>query len=322
MSGLIDRRERMKVKVMVTQVNLVTLGHVDHGKTTLVAAISGYAARHGRAEAKSYDEIDAAPIEKTSGIAFHIAHVLYETEARHYDQVDCPGHVDNVKYLITGSAPADAAILVVSATDGLMPHTRIETMLASQVKIPNFIVYLNKCDQVEDEEMLMQVEEEIWSLLVKSGYPDHTTPIVRGSALKALNGEDSEFGIQSIQKMLDILDRDIPDSVPYHAVDSPHQRFKAAVYLQKKEEGGRTTPFTQGYKPQFFFKTTGITGAIQRLYTGGDIDRGPIETAMPGDFVNVEVVLLNKVAMSVGLKFAMQEGGRSIGTGVITEIIE
>jgi translation elongation factor EF-Tu-like GTPase len=195
-------------------------------------------------------------------------------------------------------------------------------MLASQVKIPNFLVYLNKCDQVEDEQMLMRVEEEIRSLLVKSGYPDHTTPIVRGSALKALNGEDSEFGIQSIQKMLDILDSDVPDPVPSLAVDSPHRKFKAAVYLQKKEEGGRTTSFTQGYKPQFFFKTTGMTGAIQRLYTGGDIDRGPIETSMPGDFVNMEVVLLNEVAMSVGLKFAVQEGGRSIGTGVITEIME
>ena len=307
---------------MVTQVNLVTLGHVDHGKTTLVAAISGYAARNGRAKAKRYDEIDAAPEEKTIGIAFNIAHVRYETEVRHYDQVDCPGHMDNVKYLITGSAPADAAILVVSATDGPMLHTRVETMLASQVKIPNFIVYLNKCDQVEDDETLMLVEEEIRSLLVQSGYPDHTTSIVRGSALKALNGEDSEFGIQSIQKMLDILDSDVPDPVPSHVVDSPHRKFKAAVYLQKKEEGGRTTSFTQGYKPQFFFKTTCMTGAIQRLYTGGYIDHGPIETAMPGDFVNMEVVLLNEVAMSVGLKFAVQEGGRSIGTGVITEIIE
>jgi translation elongation factor EF-Tu-like GTPase len=307
---------------MVTQVNLVTLGHVDHGKTTLVAAISGYAARNGRAKAKRYDEIDAAPEEKAIGIAFNIAHVRYETEVRHYDQVDCPGHMDNVKYLITGSAPADAAILVVSATDGPMLHTRVETMLASQVKIPNFIVYLNKCDQVEDEETLMLVEEEIRSLLVQSGYPDHTTSIVRGSALKALNGEDSEFGIQSIQKMLDILDSDVPDPVPSHVVDSPHRKFKAAVYLQKKEEGGRTTSFTQGYKPQFFFKTTCMTGAIQRLYTGGYIDHGPIETAMPGDFVNMEVVLLNEVAMSVGLKFAVQEGGRSIGTGVITEIIE
>ena len=307
---------------MVTQVNLVTLGHVDHGKTTLVAAISGYAARHGRAKAKSYDEIDAAAEEKTRGIAFNIAHVRYETEVRQYDQVDCPGHVDNVKYLITGSAPADAAILVVSATDGPMPHTRVEAMLASQVRIPNFLVYLNKCDQVEDEQMLMLVEEEIRSLLVKSGYPEHTTPIVRGSALKALNGEDSEFGIQSIQKMLDILDSDVPDPVPSHAVDSPHRKFKAAVYLQKKEEGGRTTSFTQGYKPQFFFKTTSMTGAIQRLYTGGDIDCGPIETSLPGDFVNMEVVLLNEVAMSVGLKFAVQEGGSSIGTGVITEIME
>ena len=307
---------------MVTQVNLVTLGHVDHGKTTLVAAISGYAARNGRAKAKRYDEIDAAPEEKTIGIAFNIAHVRYETEVRHYDQVDCPGHMDNVKYLITGSAPADAAILVVSATDGPMLHTRVETMLASQVKIPNFIVYLNKCDQVEDEETLMLVEEEIRSLLVQSGYPDHTTSIVRGSALKALNGEDSEFGIQSIQKMLDILDSDVPDPVPSHVVDSPHRKFKAAVYLQKKEEGGRTTSFTQGYKPHFFLKTTCMTGAIQRLYTGGYIDHGPIETAMPGDFVNMEVVLLNEVAMSVGLKFAVQEGGRSIGTGVITEIIE
>ena len=307
---------------MVTQVNVVTLGHVDHGKTTLVAAISGYAARHGRAKAKRYDEIDAAPEEKTRGIAFNIAHVRYETEVRQYDQVDCPGHVDNVKYLITGSAPADAAILVVSATDGPMPHTRVEAMLASQVRIPNFLVYLNKCDQVEDEQMLMLVEEEIRSLLVKSGYPEHTTPIVRGSALKALNGEDSEFGIQSIQKMLDILDSDVPDPVPSHAVDSPHRKFKAAVYLQKKEEGGRTTSFTQGYKPQFFFKTTSMTGAIQRLYTGGDIDCGPIETSLPGDFVNMEVVLLNEVAMSVGLKFAVQEGGSSIGTGVITEIME
>jgi translation elongation factor EF-Tu-like GTPase len=308
---------------MVAQVNLVTLGHVDHGKTTLVAAISGYLARYGRAKAKTYREIDAAPEEKTMGIAFNIAHVRYETERRPYDQVDCPGHVDNVKYLITGSAPADAAILVVSAADGPMPHTLTETMLASQVKIPNVIVYLNKCDQVDDEDMLMQVEEEIRSLLVKSGYPDHT-PIVRGSALSALNGEDNEFGygIQSIQKMLDILDSYVPDPFPSHAVDAPHRKFKAAVYLQKKEEGGRSTPFTQGYTHKFFYKTTGMTGAIQRLYTGGYIDQGPIETAMPGDFVNMEVVLLNEVAMSVGLKFAVQEGGRSIGIGVITEIIE
>jgi translation elongation factor EF-Tu-like GTPase len=308
---------------MFRQVNLVTLGHVEHGKTTLVAAISGYAAKLGRAKAKRYDEIDAAPEEKTIGIAFNIAHVRYETERRPYDQVDCPGHMDNVKYLITGSAPADAAILVVSAADGPMPHTLAETMLASQVKIQNFIVYLNKCDQVDDEDMLMQVEEEIRSLLVKAGYPDDT-PIVRGSALSALNGEDNEFGygLQSIQRMLDILDSYVPDPFPSHPVDSPHRQFKAALYLQKKEEGGRSTPFTQGYKPQFFFKTTGVTGAIHSFFRGGYIDQVPIETAMPGDFVNIEVVLLDEVAMSVGLRFAVQEGGRSIGKGVITEIIE
>lgn len=393
-----------------THVNVGTIGHVDHGKTTLTAAISAYASKRYGGEAKRYDEIDAAPEERERGITINTAHVEYETDKRHYGHIDCPGHADYVKNMITGAAQMDGAILVVSAPDGPMPQTREHILLSRQVGIPYIVVYLNKCDMVDDTEMLMLVEEEIRELLTKYGFPGDTTPIIRGSALKAMNGEDDEYGLESIHKLLNTLDSYIPD--PIRLIDGPflmpvedlysitgrgtvvtgrietgivkigdeieiiglrdtrkavvtgvemfkkqlekgeagdnaglllrgiakedvergmvlakprsikpHKKFKAAVYILKKEEGGRSTPFAKGYKPQFFFRTTDVTGSIVGLFSGDDVTK-PIEMAMPGDNINVEVDLLVGIAMTVGLKFAIREGGRTIGSGVVIEILD
>lgn len=391
-------------------VNVGSIGHVDHGKTTLTAAITSYCAKLGLAKAKKYDEIDAAPEERERGITINTAHVPYETDKRHYGHIDCPGHADYVKNMITGAAQMDGAILVVSAADGPMPQTREHILLSRQVGVPYIVVYLNKCDMVDDEEMLMLVEEEIRELLNKYDFPGDTTPIIRGSAFKALNGEDSEYGIQSIKALLNALDSYIPD--PLRDIDSaflmsiedvfsitgrgtvvtgkvekgkvkvgeeveivglretrkavvtgtemfnksvdealagfnagillrgiqrcdvergmvlakpgtikPHRKFKSVVYVLKKEEGGRSTPFCAGYKPQFFFRTTDVTGSILKLSNGDDASCA-LEMVMPGDNVNMEVELIADVALSVGLRFAIREGGRTIGSGSITEIIE
>lgn len=391
-------------------VNIGTIGHVDHGKTTLTAAITAALSKSGSANAKKYDEIDAAPEERERGITINISRIEYETTKRHYGHIDCPGHADYVKNMITGAAQMDAAILVVSASDGPMPQTREHLLLARQTGIGYIVAYLNKCDMVEDEEMLMLVEEEIRELLNKYGFPGDTTPFIRGSALRALNGEDSEYGMQSIYQLMEVLDSYIPDpirvtNVPFlmpvedvfsitgrgtvvtgkietgtikigdeveilgvrgklkaevtgvemfnkqfergEAGDNTgillrgiskddvergmvlakpgsiqtHRKFEAAVYILKKEEGGRSTPFTKGYKPQFFFRTSDFTGSIVGLFAGDNANEA-IEMAMPGDNVCVHVELIGSVAMSVGLRFAIREGGRTIGSGVITGIIE
>jgi len=394
--------------------NVGTIGHVDHGKTTLTAAITNCAPKFGgNAKFTAYDNIDKAPEERARGITINVAHVPYSSSKRDYGHVDCPGHADYVKNMITGAAQMDGAILVVSAPDGPMPQTREHILLARQVGVPYIIVYLNKCDMVDDEEMLMLVEEETRELLTKYGFPGDTTPIIRGSALKALNNEDDGedgYGIHSIRRLLDTLDSYIPDPIrntdssflmPIEGVCSitgrgtvvtgkieqgkakigdeieivglkpttkavitgtqmfhkdvpeavagfnagillrgigkddvergmvlskvgsikPHRKFKAVIYISKKEEGGRSTAFTAGYKPQFFFRTTDVTGTLAKLFHADDASKS-VEMAMPGDTINVEVELLSEIAMSIGLKFAIREGGRTIGSGSITEIIE
>jgi elongation factor Tu len=397
-------------KVRKPKVNVGAIGHVDHGKTTLTAAITVVSSRKGWAKAAGYDEIDKAPEERERGITINTARVDYETEIRHYAHIDCPGHADYVKNMITGVAQLDGAISVVSATDGPMPQTREHLVLARQTGIGYIVVYLNKCDMVDDEDMLILVEEEIRDLLTQYGFPGDTTPIIRGSALKALNGEDSEYGTQSIHKLLEVLDTYIPD--PVRATDAPffmpvedvfsitgrgtvvtgrietgtvrigdeveivglrdtrkavvtgiemfkkqfdrgeagynagillrgvnkddvergmvlakpgsirgHRKFQAAVYVLKKEEGGRSTAFTKGYKPQFFFRTSDFTGSIVALFAG-DSREEQIEMEMPGDNVIVHVELMASIAMSVGVRFAIREGGRTIGSGVVTAIAE
>ncbi|MBR1944062.1 MAG: elongation factor Tu [Alphaproteobacteria bacterium] len=386
--------------------NIGTIGHVDHGKTTLTAAITTVLSKKGKAQAKGYDQIDAAPEEKARGITINTAHVEYETEKRHYAHVDCPGHADYVKNMITGAAQMDGAILVVAATDGAMPQTREHILLARQVGIQKIVVYLNKCDLVDDAEMIDLVEEEVRDLLSSYGFDGANTPIVRGSALVALeNPEDSsnELGAPSIDKLMNAVDEYIPDPVretdkPFalaiedvftitgrgtvvtgriergivHLNDeveivgiretkkttvtgiemfrklldqgeagdnvgvllrgidrtevergqvlakpgtvTPHTKFKAQVYVLTKEEGGRHTTFGQHYRPQFYFRTTDVTGSIS-LPAG-------VEMVMPGDNVDgMEIELISPVAMEKGLKFAIREGGRTIGAGVVTEIV-
>ena len=386
--------------------NIGTIGHVDHGKTTLTAAITTVLSKRGKAQAKGYDQIDAAPEEKARGITINTAHVEYETEKRHYAHVDCPGHADYVKNMITGAAQMDGAILVVAATDGAMPQTREHILLARQVGIQKIVVYLNKCDLVDDAEMIDLVEEEVRDLLTSYGFDGANTPIVRGSALVALeNPEDSsnELGAPSIDKLMDAVDTYIPDPVretdkPFalaiedvftitgrgtvvtgriergivHLNDeveivglretkkttvtgiemfrklldqgeagdnvgvllrgidrtevergqvlakpgsvTPHKKFKCSVYVLTKEEGGRHTTFGQHYRPQFYFRTTDVTGSIS-LPAG-------VEMVMPGDNVDgMEIELISPVAMEKGLKFAIREGGRTIGAGVVTEIV-
>ena len=385
-------------------VNVGTIGHIDHGKTTLTAAITKMAGLKGHGKFVSYDEIDKAPEEKERGITISTAHVEYETEKRHYAHVDCPGHADYIKNMITGAAQMDGAILVVAATDGPMPQTREHILLARQVGVPHLVVFLNKCDQVDDEELLELVEMEVRELLTSYGYPGDDTPIVRGSALKALEcdspdapdakcifdllaaldsylpepqrdidkpflmpiedvfsisgrgtvvtgrvergiikvGEEVEIvgvrdlqkttctGVEMFRKLLDqgqagdnvgVLLRgtkreDVERGQVLAAPKSitPHKKFKAEVYVLSKEEGGRHTPFFTGYRPQFYFRTTDVTGVIA-------LEEG-VEMVMPGDNAVFIVELIYPIAMEQGLRFAIREGGRTVGAGVVSVIVE
>jgi elongation factor Tu len=384
--------------------NVGTIGHVDHGKTTLTAAITTVAARLYGGQAKGYDQIDNAPEEKARGITINTSHVEYSSAARHYAHVDCPGHADYVKNMITGAAQMDGAILVVAATDGPMPQTREHILLARQVGVPAIVVYMNKVDMVDDAELLDLVEMEVRELLSKYGFPGDDTPIIRGSALKSLEGDKGELGEQSIAKLLEAVDTFIP--MPARAIDKtflmsiedvfsitgrgtvgtgrieqgvvkiqeevervglseetkkfvvtgvemfrklldrgeagdnvgillrgceksdiergqvlakpgtikPHTTFKAEIYVLSKEEGGRHTPFFKGYRPQFYFRTTDVTGNIT-------LPEG-VEMVMPGDTISISGELITPVAMDKGLKFAIREGGRTIGAGTVTEIIK
>ncbi len=382
-------------------VNVGTIGHVDHGKTTLTAAITKVLASQGLAKVTSFDQIDNAPEEKERGITINTAHVEYETKARHYAHVDCPGHADYIKNMITGAAQMDGAILVVAATDGPMQQTREHLLLARQVNVPAVVIYMNKVDQVDDEELLDLVEMELRELLDEYGFPGDDTPIIRGSALNALNGDDGAEG--SINELMDAVDTFIP--LPPRIVDkpflmpvedvfsitgrgtvatgriergiikigepmavigmgstiktvctgvemfrklldqgragdnaglllrgvekkditrgmviaapgsiTPHLHFKANVYVLKKEEGGRHTPFFKGYRPQFYFRTTDVTGEVF-------LPEGT-EMVMPGDNVQLDIRLITTIAMDTELRFAIREGGRTVGAGVVTEIIE
>jgi elongation factor Tu len=383
-------------------VNIGTIGHVDHGKTTLTAAITTVLAKEGKANALSYDQIDKSPEEKERGITISTTHVEYETEKRHYAHVDCPGHADYVKNMITGAAQMDGGILVVSAADGPMPQTREHILLARQVGVPALVVFMNKCDMVDDKELLDLVELEVRELLSKYEFPGDKIPIVKGSALKALQGENSELGTQSIKALMDAVDAYIP--TPVRAVEKtflmpvedvfsisgrgtvvtgrvergivkvndeveivgirptqkttvtgiemfrklldegqagdncgcllrgtkkedvergqvlakpgsikPHKKFKAEAYILTKEEGGRHTPFFNGYRPQFYFRTTDVTGVVT-LKAG-------TEMVMPGDRVEVSVELIAPVAMEKELRFAIREGGRTVGAGVVVDIL-
>jgi elongation factor Tu len=384
-------------------VNVGTIGHVDHGKTTLTAAITKYCASKGLAQFMAYDQIDKAPEERERGITIATAHVEYQTEKRHYAHVDCPGHADYVKNMITGAAQMDGAILVVSAADGPMPQTREHILLARQVGVPYIVVYLNKVDMVDDAELLELVELEVRELLSAYKFPGNDIPIVKGSALKALEGDKGDLGEPSLQRLLDAVDSYIP--TPKRATDkpflmpvedvfsisgrgtvatgrvergiikvgeeveiiglkptaktvvtgvemfrklldegqagdnigallrglkreevergqvlakpgsiTPHTKFKAEVYVLTKEEGGRHTPFFNGYRPQFYFRTTDVTGSVQ-LPAG-------IEMIMPGDNIAMEVTLITPIAMEKELRFAIREGGRTVGAGVVAEVIE
>ena len=384
-------------------VNVGTIGHVDHGKTTLTAAITKVLAQKFGGEFKAYDQIDAAPEEKARGITINTAHVEYETANRHYAHVDCPGHADYVKNMITGAAQMDGAILVVSAADGPMPQTREHILLARQVGVPYIIVFMNKADMVDDKELLELVEMEVRELLSKYDFPGDDTPIVVGSALKALEGDKGELGELAILKLAEALDSYIPE--PKRALDgtflmpvedvfsisgrgtvvtgriergivkvgeeieivglkptlktvctgvemfrklldqgqagdnvgvllrgtkreevergqvlakpasiTPHTKFTAEIYVLSKDEGGRHTPFFQGYRPQFYFRTTDVTGSIE-LPAG-------TEMVMPGDNISITVTLIQPIAMEEGLRFAIREGGRTVGAGVVAKVIE
>ena len=383
-------------------VNIGTIGHVDHGKTTLTAAITTVLAKKGLSELKSFDQIDNAPEEKERGITINTSHVEYETEKRHYAHVDCPGHADYVKNMVTGAAQMDGAIIVVAATDGPMPQTREHILLARQVNVPRLVVFLNKCDMVDDEEMLELVEMEMRELLSAYEYDGDNTPIIRGSALGALNGEpqweekemelmnavdewiplpprdiDKPFlmpvedvfsitgrgtvatgrietgvikvgdevqiiglgadgkksvvtGVEMFRKLLDqgeagdnvgLLLRGIDKNeikrgmvICHPGQITPHSKFKAQVYILKKEEGGRHTPFHNKYRPQFYIRTLDVTGEIT-------LPEGT-EMVMPGDHVTITVELIYPVAINVGLRFAIREGGRTVGSGQITEILD
>jgi elongation factor Tu len=384
-------------------VNVGTIGHVDHGKTTLTAAITMVLSKKFGGEAKAYDQIDAAPEEKARGITINTAHVEYETANRHYAHVDCPGHADYVKNMITGAAQMDGAILVCSAADGPMPQTREHILLARQVGVPYIVVFLNKCDMVDDEELLELVEMEVRELLSKYDFPGDDVPVIKGSAMLAIKGDQSEIGEPAILRLAEALDTYIP--TPERAIDGafllpvedvfsisgrgtvvtgriergivkvgeeieivgirptqktictgvemfrklldqgqagdnvgvllrgtkredvergqvlckpgsikPHTKFTAEIYVLGKDEGGRHTPFFQGYRPQFYFRTTDVTGAVE-LPVG-------TEMVMPGDNVGITVNLINPVAMEEGLRFAIREGGRTVGAGVVAKIIE
>ena len=384
-------------------VNVGTIGHVDHGKTTLTAALTVVQYRKFGGEAKAYDQIDAAPEEKARGITLSTAHVEYESDNRHYAHVDCPGHADYVKNMITGAAQMDGAILVCSAADGPMPQTREHILLSRQVGVPYIVVYMNKCDLVDDEELLELVEMELRELLSSYDFPGDDTPIIKGSARAALEGDQSEIGEPSIGRLIEALDTYIPE--PERAIDGaflmpvedvfsisgrgtvvtgriergivkvgetveivgirptqtttvtgvemfrklldqgqagdnvglllrgtkrddvergqvlckpgsikPHTKFEAEVYVLSKEEGGRHTPFFKGYRPQFYFRTTDVTGAVE-------LPEGT-EMVMPGDNVKLVITLINPIAMEDGLRFAIREGGRTVGAGVVAKIIE
>jgi elongation factor Tu len=384
-------------------VNVGTIGHVDHGKTTLTAAMTLVLSKKYGGEAKAYDQIDAAPEEKARGITINTAHVEYMTANRHYAHVDCPGHADYIKNMITGAAQMDGAILVVSAADGPMPQTREHILLARQVGVPYIVVYLNKADMVDDQELLELVEVEVRELLSKYEFPGEQTPIIIGSALKAMEGDKSEMGEGSILKLAEALDAYIP--VPKRALDgpflmpvedvfsisgrgtvvtgriergivkvgddievvglrptlktvctgvemfrklldqgqagdnvgvllrgtkreevergqvlakpasiTPHTKFTAEIYVLSKDEGGRHTPFFNGYRPQFYFRTTDVTGSIE-------MPQGT-EMVMPGDNVSITVQLIQPIAMEEGLRFAIREGGKTVGAGVVAKVIE
>src|ERR671926_403153 len=304
-------------------VNVGTIGHVDHGKTTLTAAITAIQAKKGLAQFTAYDQIDKAPEERERGITIATAHVEYESDKRHYAHVDCPGHADYVKNMITGAAQMDGAILVVSAADGPMPQTREHILLARQVNVPYVIVFMNKVDMVDDEELLELVEVEVRDLLSEYDFPGDDVPVIQGSALKALEGDAEQEG--KILELAEALDSYIPQ--PERPLDRPflmpvedvfsitgRTKFKAQVYCLKKEEGGRHTPFFNGYRPQFYFRTTDVTG-VANLPEG-------TEMVMPGDNIAMEVELIQPIAMDAGLRFAIREGGRTVGSGVVTEIIQ
>ena len=384
-------------------VNVGTIGHVDHGKTTLTAALTVVQSKKFGGEAKAYDQIDNAPEEKARGITIATSHVEYESDKRHYAHVDCPGHADYVKNMITGAAQMDGAILVVSAADGPMPQTREHILLARQVGVPYIVVYMNKADMVDDAELLQLVEMEVRELLSLYKFPGDKTPIIIGSALKALEGDASDIGVKSIDKLVEALDTYIPE--PKRAIEgpflmpiedvfsisgrgtvvtgrvergivkvgeeieivgikattkttvtgvemfrklldqgqagdnlgvllrgtkreevergqvlakpgsiTPHTKFEAEVYVLTKEEGGRHTPFFQGYRPQFYFRTTDVTGSVE-------LPKGT-EMVMPGDNIKVVVTLINPIAMEDGLRFAIREGGKTVGAGVVAKILE
>ena len=384
-------------------VNIGTIGHVDHGKTSLTAAITKVLASQGKAQYMAYDQIDKAPEERARGITINTAHVEYETNARHYAHVDCPGHADYIKNMITGAAQMDGAILVVSAADGPMPQTKEHVLLARQVNVPAIVVFLNKCDMLDDPELQELVEMEVRELLSKYDFPGEQTPIIRGSAMLSLQGDKSEYGEPSIMKLMDAVDTFIP--TPLREIEKPflmpvedvftitgrgtvatgriergiikvgesvevvglrdtqtttvtgvemfrklldegqagdnvglllrgitreqlergqvlskpksvmpHTTFKAEAYILKKDEGGRHRPFFNGYKPQFYFRTTDVTGDI-KLKDG-------VEMVMPGDRVEMEITLIMPIAIEKGLRFAIREGGKTVGAGVVAEIMK
>ena len=314
-------------------VNVGTIGHVDHGKTTLTAAIATVLSKKFGGEAKDYDQIDAAPEEKARGITINTAHVEYETANRHYAHVDCPGHADYIKNMITGAAQMDGAILVVSAADGPMPQTREHILLARQVGVPYIIVFLNKCDMVDDAELLELVEMEVRELLSRYEFPGDDIPIIKGSAKMALEGDTGELGEVAILALADVLDQgQAGDNIGVllrgtkreevergqvlakPGTIKPHTQFSGEVYVLSKEEGGRHTPFFNNYRPQFYFRTTDVTGAIELPK-----DK---EMVMPGDNVSINVKLISPIAMEEGLRFAIREGGRTVGAGVVSKIIE
>jgi elongation factor Tu len=403
---------RQKFERTKPHVNIGTIGHVDHGKTTLTAAITRVLSKNNLAEYQPYDRIDSAPEERARGVTINIYHAEYQTENRHYAHVDCPGHADYIKNMITGAAQMDGAILVVAATDGPMPQTREHILLARQVNVPAIVVFMNKVDMVDDEELLDLVELEVRELLSKYGFPGDDVPVIRGSGLQVVEAPESEDWsrntsnrwIRAIWELLDAVDSYIP--LPQRELDKPflmavedvftitgrgtvatgrvergqlktgeeveiigfreeprktvvtsiemfrkvldvaeagdnvglllrgvdrddvergmviakpgsiqpHRHFKAEVYVLRKEEGGRHTPFVSGYRPQFYFRTTDVTGEI-RLPSG-------VEMVMPGDNVNMEVVLVSPVAIETGLRFAIREGGRTVGAGVVTEMLD
>tara|TARA_B100001564_G_scaffold218219_1_gene183818 strand:- start:52 stop:1242 length:1191 start_codon:yes stop_codon:yes gene_type:complete len=384
-------------------VNVGTIGHVDHGKTTLTAALTKVMGEKHGGDFKAYDQIDNAPEEKARGITIATAHVEYESDKRHYAHVDCPGHADYVKNMITGAAQMDGAVLVCSAADGPMPQTREHILLARQVGVPHIVVYLNKADQVDDEELVDLVEMEIRELLNKYEFPGDDTPIIKGSALKAIEGDTSDIGIPSIEKLIEAMDAHIP--MPERPIDGkfimpiedvfsisgrgtvvtgriergqvnvgdeieivgirdtakttctgvemfrklldsgqagdnvgvllrgtkreevergqvlcvpgsvkPHTKFECEIYVLSKDEGGRHTPFFANYRPQFYFRTTDVTGAIELPKD--------VEMVMPGDNVKIKVELITPIAMEEGLKFAIREGGKTVGAGVVAKITE